>query len=70
MEKLAHFPRVLILVSGGVAEYTADSGVEVALVDFDAAATDDNYKITLAPYWRSLVDPTDAALFVEYEGKE
>ena len=63
----SHSPRVLITVSGGVADYVADPGIEIAVVDYDNAEVDEDYKIVLAPRWRSLVAPTDAAAFVEYQ---
>ena len=63
-------PRILITVSGGVADYVADPGVDVAIVDYDAASTDDEYRVVLAPHWRSLVEPTDAAEFVFYTEPE
>lgn len=49
--------RVLIYVSGGVAYYNSDPGVEVVVYDFDCAEEADHWKVPA--HFKDLAEPLD-----------
>jgi len=59
-QRSSGLPRVLVIVRGGVAEYVADCGVEVAIFDFDDYASDPELTEKAPAHFSDLAQLVDA----------
>lgn len=57
VEAQSNKPRVLIIVSGGVADYVADEGVEVEGFDWDNYNSDPEYTLLPPAHFKDLAEP-------------
>jgi len=60
--------RILIEVDGGVANWIADPGVEVSLIDYDDEKDGHSYAKILPPGWKDLVPHLDDKYFGDDDG--
>ena len=52
-------PRVLITVSGGIADYVCDEGVDVETFDWDNYNDDPEWTGGVSPHFKDLADPLE-----------